>query len=277
MHFPFSRLALVVLSFAGWSGKLFAADEVVVVPATRPPVVFSGKPAKIELRLGSRTGATVHGAVTYRVWQLTSATAAPVAAAQPWKEITLAAEQTVIETIETTLPATRAATLFRIEVFFAERPIGRQTVIACPENLFAGAEVVIHDPADRLKTALREQGATIREYTPEPFPLGLPVIFGPYEKKEDLPPDCEATWQRIAAGGNGVVVLLPATEIARLSPSGLFKVQPPLPSRDRKIIPADASRFTDFAHSAAAQFELQQLIQQAISHRPLPPLHETSP
>lgn len=112
------------------------AGAVQVVPSAAPQQLFGGGVRAVEVRFRNVAAEPVRVEVRLHLFQLTSATAAPVGGARAWKTLTVQPGQTVFESASVELPAVRAGTRFAARWLDAGgRLLGVTELWAHPENL----------------------------------------------------------------------------------------------------------------------------------------------
>ncbi|MEQ1858550.1 MAG: hypothetical protein ABMA13_01290 [Chthoniobacteraceae bacterium] len=234
-----------------------ARAEIAIVNPESPVVVFAGRPAEIEWRIENRGDAPAKLDCSHRVFQLSSATAAPIGPAAPWKTLALEPGQRMIETLAFALPAVRATTTFRVEILSEGKPLGRQLVLACPTDLLKGAKLSVHDPDARLASALARLGALVSRYNPDEAPPADAVIVIAASRAQIPSP---------LGTGRGAIVLLPARDIAAATLGGRLGVL----VEHGKIFCTDAARFAEIETDAGAQLDFFKLVQLALGRETLP-------
>lgn len=170
--------AIVTILAVLWPVAVWAQLE--FVPEESQPVVFAGKPQQVRVAIRNSTDKEITTDASYRLFQLTAATAVPLDDAQPWKKLRVLTKQTIIEELPVTLPAVRSATRFRIDC----ADIGRLTVTALPEDTLkrlrelAGDEPLgVFDPDNKLKPALKAAGVEFVDFEVEPRDCKLVIAW----------------------------------------------------------------------------------------------------
>lgn len=161
MNRIFAMLVLpALLPLGAWAQLEFTGDE--------PPVsVFAGSAQEVRVAIRNASDKLIETEATMRLYQVTSGSVVPVGDAQAWKKLRVLPKQTVLERIPVTLPAVRAATVFRLEC----PGIGRVTMTGYPADLLKGLNalrgenpVAVFDPDNKLKPVLKQAGVEFADY-----------------------------------------------------------------------------------------------------------------
>lgn len=196
-----------------------AEDAVSIVRPTELPVVVSGAAEKLPVTLRNAGAGAAEIAVDFRVLQLSSATAVPLGEPRAWKPMILRDSQTIVESLDLTLPEVRALTLFKISFTTKDAPLGALTVLALPPGLLASLAAdhpfLLVDPQSRLQPVLEKLGVKTARLDEGELPAGSVVIAGPFSTEAEMPADLSARLTELARRGVPVLALLPARGFAR--------------------------------------------------------------
>lgn len=148
-----------------------ASSAVEVVPSATPQQVFAGGVRAVEVRFRNDAAEPARLEVRLHLFQLTSATAAPVGGARVWKTLAVLPGQTVVESASVELPAVRAATRFAARWLDAGgRLLGVTELWAHPENLLDalklladGQPIGVAEGKPRLQLVLAARGMPVAE------------------------------------------------------------------------------------------------------------------
>jgi len=144
---------------------LAAGGELVWRPDAAPQQVFAGEAQPVKAVIRNRSGQRVAEPVYARLYQVSSATMAPLGKSWFWKRLELLPQQTVLEEIRVSFPQVRIGSSFRL-FWLDERgtTLAHTDVWAYPHDLLrpltslaGGSPVGVFDPDRRLAPALREQ------------------------------------------------------------------------------------------------------------------------
>lgn len=249
------------------ANPLLLHSEIFVKPASDPAVGFAGKPASIEWRMENPAAESASEEFGFRVFQLTSASAAPLGPTQRWKRVVVAAGQRVIESLTVTLPEVRVVTTFRVEIVAPGVTPARQTIIACPSGLLREVLVQVSEP--KLATVLERLGAKIAKGEGSDEAV---VVLGPFLDGVPQRDTLAALLRDARSTQRGCVVLLPARELA-----GLASIAIPDERNGTKLILADMARTWPLENSAAAQLTFFRHLQLASGRETLPILDAFAP
>ncbi len=140
--------------------------ELRLEPADERQVVFATRAAKIKVIFRNPSAESHKSTLRYRIFQATSITAMPVGSEQVWKELEVLGGQTVLETVEVTLPAVKVATPFLARWRDdAGHVLGHTTILACPGDQLArfgtdgvGSAIGVFDRRGKLFPVLSRAG-----------------------------------------------------------------------------------------------------------------------
>jgi hypothetical protein len=207
---------VLLLMACCWSSVSRA--QLQLLPDKEPQRVFAGDARPIILVWHNVGDKTMDAEIRARLYQTTSATAAPLAET-PWKKIEILPGQTVLESARVDFPDVRVATRFLIQwLEDTNRVIGKTEVLVYPTNLLSELKPLLGeenlgalDPNDELKPLLKQNGVKfldLGEAVPEDF-QGKLAIIGPFSTKAQMREGLAQTIQKIARKGAGVVWIQP--------------------------------------------------------------------
>jgi hypothetical protein len=158
------RLLIGLCSVLAWLCAASGQLAIQGLPAVQD--VFGGRAGVVVVTISNKSAERSSAKLGYRLFQLTSSTAAPVNQVTAWKELELLPGQTVIEEIAIEVPEVKAPTGFRIQVLDGEqKALGAAVVRALPEKALAsvnemvgGAAVGLLAQNEELVAALRRLG-----------------------------------------------------------------------------------------------------------------------
>src|ERR1700690_3450046 len=167
---PWLLLALA----GGWSGVALA--QLQLLPDKELTCVFAGQARPITVVWRNVSDKTVDAEIRTRLYQTTSATAAPLVE-KPWKKIEIMAGQTVLESASVDFPEVRAGTTFLIQwLDGTNRVIGKTEVLVYPTNLLKELKPLlgetgpgILDPNDELKPLLKQGSVNFLDLAETPL------------------------------------------------------------------------------------------------------------
>lgn len=126
------------------------------------PSVFAGMPQQVRVIFKNPGVDAVETELSLRIYQASSATLVPIGAPKPWKKLKLLAHQTVIETVELSLPEVTSATKFVLYWLEAQRLAGKTSVHAYPQDVLKRLKSLagdrglgIYDPSNHLLPNLK--------------------------------------------------------------------------------------------------------------------------
>lgn len=199
-------------------GRLAAWAEIELLPEPEPAQVFGGAAQTLQLRWHNAGRARVDRHLDARLYQASSATAAPFATT-PWKTLEILPGQTVIESARLTFPVVNAETRFIIQwIAGPSRVLGVCEVLVYPNNLLGqlrpllGEEPIgVLDPQGELKPLLRAAGvrfSNLEEARLEDYG-GKLVIAGPFLSESQAQEGLPSRLRTLLKKGASLVWLLP--------------------------------------------------------------------
>jgi len=207
-----------------WLGTFLCAfpfgllAQLEILPDKAPQRVFAGDARKITVTWHNAGDQAVDAEMRTRLYQTSSATAAPLSE-KPWKKIEILPGQTVLEAAPLGFPAVNAETRFLIQwLEGTNRVIGKTEVLVYPTNLLAELKTLVGeenlgvlDPNDELKPLLKQnhvEFSDLGETALEDF-QGKLAIIGPFSTKAQMREGLAQAVQKIARKGAAVVWLQP--------------------------------------------------------------------
>jgi hypothetical protein len=201
---------------AGWPGAVCA--QLQLLPDREPQRVFAGDARKITVTWHNAGDKTAGADVRTRLYQASSATAAPLSE-MSWKKIEILPGQTVLESAPMDFPAVNAETRFLIQwLAGTNQVVGKTEVLVYPTNLLSELKPLLGeenlgvlDLNDELKPLLKQnrvEFSDLGEAALEDF-QGKLAIIGPFQAKAQMRESLAQTIQKIARKGAAVVWLQP--------------------------------------------------------------------
>lgn len=195
-----------------------ALAQLQFVPANPPPQVFAGEARPIAITLHNPSHQAIEVDLRARVYQTTSATAAPLRE-RPWKGLTVLPGQTVLETASLDFPVVRAETSFIIQWLDGTNIVlGKTEVRVFPTNLLARLQTLagetplgVFDPADQLKPLLRRLAVEFQDLAEDGTDkfTGKLALFGPFASRSQVRASLAGDIRALAKRGVAVVWLQP--------------------------------------------------------------------
>jgi hypothetical protein len=189
-----------------------------VLPDKAPQRVFAGDARKITVTWRNAGDKAVDADMRIRLYQASSATAAPLSE-KNWKKIEILPGQTVLESASVDFPAVNAETRFLIQwLEGTNHVLGKTEVLVYPTNLLAELKILVGeenfgilDPNDELKPLLKQnhvEFSDLGEMALEDF-QGKLAIIGPFQTKAQMREGLAQTIQKIARKGAAIIWLQP--------------------------------------------------------------------
>lgn len=249
-----------------------SAGAVEVVPSATPQQVFGDGARAVEVRFRNDAAEPARVALRFHLFQLTSATTAPVGGARAWKSLTVLPGQTVVEHAPIEFPAVRVSTRFAARWLGTDgKLLGVTEIWAHPDNLLAGLKplaggqpIGLMEATPNLRPALVMHGLSVTEpKAPEdwrPFRGRLAfVVAGPKAMQGEL----RLEPSLLAHLKEGLAVVWFQTP-PKISPPVLPIVERMRVGRGTVLL-APASLLDGLADSPAAQLALVRLAEQALT------------
>jgi hypothetical protein len=189
-----------------------------ILPDREPQRVFAGDARKITVTWHNAGDKAVDADLRTRLYQTSSATAAPLSE-KAWKKIEILPGQTVLESASMDFPTVNAESRFLIQwLEGTNQVVGKTEVLVYPTNLLVQLKLLlgeedfgILDPNSELKPLLKQNHVAfsdLGEMALEDFQGKLAVI-GPFSAKAQMREGLAQTIQKIARKGVAVVWLQP--------------------------------------------------------------------
>ena len=253
-------------------GRAATAPE--LVPATERQRIFGGGARTVPVRWRNAGDQPTNVALSTRLYQATSATAAPLTKT-PWKQLNLLPGQTVLESVTLDFPAVNAETQFLVQwLQNNSNVLGVTQVLAYPTNLvrelgvLAGAEPVgLYDPQNQLKRLLRAvkvEYIDLEQQGLEDF-AGKLLIVGPFASQEQVPGSLSERLRSQARRGAAVVWILPPPKPGEPIKPSFYTVL----EGKGSVVVVQAAMIGDLAQSPQAQLNLVELCRLAVKPQPL--------
>ena len=201
---------------AYWPGV--ACAQLQLLSDREPQRVFAGDARKIAVTWHNAGDKSTGADVRLRLYQTSSATAAPLSE-KNWKKIEILPGQTVLESASLDFPTVNAETRFLIQwLEGTNQVVGKTEVLVYPMNLLAELKTLVGeenlgilDPNNELKPLLKQnrvEFSDLGETALEDF-QGKLTIIGPFSTKAQMREGLAQTVQKIARKGVAVVWIQP--------------------------------------------------------------------
>jgi len=212
---PWVLLALA----SSWPGA--AGARLQLLPDGEPQRLFAGAGRKITLEWHNDGDRTAVAEVRTRLFQTSSATAAPLAEI-PWKKIEVLSGQTVLESASLNFPAVNAETCFLIQwLENSNHVLGQTEVLVYPTNLLQELKMLtdektfgVLDPNNQLMPLLKQNSVPFLDLSAmslEDF-RGRLAIIGPFSSRIQVREGLARAIARITSRGAAVVWIQPPPE-----------------------------------------------------------------
>ena len=184
---------ILLVSAYCWLSAISA--QLQLLPDKEPQRVFAGDARPITIVWHNVSDKTVDAEIRTRLYQTTSATAAPLSE-NLWKKIEILPGQTVLESARMDFPEVRAETAFLIQwLEGTNRVIGKTEVLVYPTNLLKELKPLLGeaapgvlDPNDELKPLLKRSHVDFLDLAETPLEdfQGKLAIIGPFHSKAQM-------------------------------------------------------------------------------------------
>ena len=201
-----------------WSCAAHAQLQLVTNAA--PQSVFFGAAKNISVTLHNSGGQNFNDEIHARIYQASSATTV-LLSENPWKQIQVPADETVLESAALDFPAVKAKTKFLVQWLVDTNVLGVTPALVYPTNLLLALQSFlsetnfgVFDPGDRLKPLLKAQGikfADLAQTGLDDFSGQLAVI-GPFQSRAQVPDGLVEQVQTLAKKNVAVVWIQPPQE-----------------------------------------------------------------
>ena len=213
-----------------------ASAELQVVQREGSQSLFSGKQQSVNVIFRNASKVTVETSVRAKLFQLTSATAAPVMEL-PAKPLKVLEGQTISETVAVDLPMVRAPTRFLLRWSDAGvRSLGQTEIVAYPpgvlkelKGLVGEGRVGLVDPQNQLKALLKSVEIEAESLEAEELEgyEGKLIIAGPFASPTQVPARFGERLRNLRQRGTATVWIQPPQR-------GLPTTDPLVPHRRRR-------------------------------------------
>ncbi|HYG36662.1 MAG TPA: hypothetical protein VEC99_17845, partial [Clostridia bacterium] len=239
-----------------------------------PQEVFAGSHRMVTVLCRNEAEETVRGDLHIRLYQLSSATAAPFDSSF-WKSLEVLPGQTVIETVRLTLPSVRAETRFLLQwLEGTNKVLGATELVVYPADLLkelrkiaGGQPVGVYDPQNQLKPLLKSVDCEFYdlEHSEVAAFSGKLAIVGPFAFVARIGEGLDKLVRTLAWKGVGVVWFQPSSKPGSRRKPSFFSV----PEGKSTVVVAQAELTVDLAERPGSQLNLLQLAQEALNPAPL--------
>ena len=247
------------------SCNLAAQAQLQVLPVGDDvPSVFTGSQQPVAVTIHNECDKPVTTAVRTQLYQMSSATVAPLAGPRVWMSLEVLPGQTILETNVLTFPAVKNRTEFLVQwLDETNQVLGHGTVMVYPTNLLAELKPLLGegdsalgvlDPGNEIKAALAQAGIAfvdLEESRLEDF-RGKLVLVGPCSQSDPEWEGLSARIGKVSGHGTGVVWLqtLPQSR-GKIWPS-FFSV----PRGGMAVVVAQPALADDLAENPQSQLNL---------------------
>ena len=208
----------------------------------------------------------------FQIYQASGSTLMPLGDARPWKKLSMAPSQSVLESLEIEIPTIRGVTKFRVIWFDGETKLGMTEIYAFPDGLLktlqtlAGSQPIgVLDSENHLKAAL---GTTpmveLKEAEDIAITDAVLILVAPLAD-ENRPAGLTSALKKRAATGGAIVWIQPVSS-RQLQPLPDAYV---VSEGNGKIVVASATIVADLANSPLSQLNLVRLSELATGKKQL--------
>jgi hypothetical protein len=270
---------MLLLLAACWPGMADARLQ--LLPDQEPQRVFAGEARKITVVWHNAGDQSAGADVRTRLYQASSATAAPLSE-KPWKKIEILPGQTVLESAPMDFPAVNAETHFLIQwLEGTNHVIGKTEVLVYPTNLLSELKPLLGeenfgvlDPNNELKPLLKQNHVEfldLGDASLEDF-QGKLAIIGPFLTKAQMHEGLAPAIQKIARKGMAVVWIQPTSGPKdQIKPS--FYI---VPEGKGAVVVVQPDLVANLPENPRSQFNLIYFCRLALNPQP-PALPDLSP
>jgi hypothetical protein len=239
-----------------------------------PPVaVFGGGRRAIDIAFRNPTQTNVLLPVEFQVLQTSSTTAAPWSEPSPWRSLTLAPRQTIVEHAEFVFPAVRGQSQFIVRFSSGRDVLGLLPVRVYPQNILGDladsvGPVVVSSLQPELRRALGDAGFILTELvaTQTHSSRHQLSIHGPEFSDNSLALVIGEAVSR-AKSGSGVVLILSDYDEGRLTAPSYYPVR----VGQGTLVTVRADSLAHLATDPLAQLRLNRIIRLALGRESLNP------
>jgi hypothetical protein len=269
---PLLQSSLLSLLLAAlWPSSALA--QLQALPDKEPQCVFSGEGRKISVLLHNAGGDPVEAALRTRLFQASSATAAPLGEA-PSKKLTVLSGQTVLESASLTFPPVKAETRFLVQwLEDANKVIGITEVLAYPPDLLKDLKPLVGeeplgvlDPQNQFKPLLKTAAVECQDLEDAGLDHydGKLAIIGPFQSRTQIRESLPGRVKSLAEKGIAVVWIQPPPEKRHELEPSFYTV----PEGKGAVVVVQADLAANLAQSPQAQLNLIQLARLALHPEP---------
>ena len=264
---------MLLLLAACWPG--IADARLQLLPDREPQRVFAGDARKVTVVWHNAGDQSAGADVRTRLYQASSATAAPLSE-KPWKKIEILPGQTVLESAPMDFPAVNAETHFLIQwLEGTNHVIGKTEVLVYPTNLLSELKPLLGeenfgvlDPNNELKPLLKQNHVEfldLGDASLEDF-QGKLAIIGPFLTKAQMREGLAPAIQKIARKGMAVVWIQPTSGPKdQIRPS--FYI---VPEGKSAVVVVQADLVANLPENPGSQFNLVYFCKLALQPEPFP-------
>lgn len=253
---------------------LLADAQVQVLGNREPLCVFAGEACNVSVTFANPGNEPFQADVQTRMFQASSATAAPLGGG-PWKKLQVLPRQTVVDAAPLSFPAVNAATKFLVQwVAGTNDLLGITEVWVYPTNLLWELKPMtdergpgLFDPRNQLKPLLKNlkvhftdlEGGGLDDFA------GKLAIIGPFDSAAQLWPELPGQIKALAKRDVAVVWLLPPAEKTDAPAPSFYTIM----AGTNAVVVAQASLVPRLPDNPRAQLNLLCLCKQALKPEPL--------
>jgi hypothetical protein len=245
--------------------------EIQIGSFTTPQHAFGGSTHSFSFFVTNTAETEVNGELSFRLYQVATAVAAPVPVQIPTKSLRVLPRQTVVESVSLPLPAVGASTRFQVTVTAGGKKAGGFAVRVHPTNLLDSVRTM----ADKQPFLVVDSGEKVRNALEA---LKIPIVgttedeVSEHEKAELLiiheaaalkQEDLSARIGRLLAGKVRNSILFVPAETSGMPNSKVLQ------SGRTRVLVASTELLNGLPDTAGAQLTLKQLIESALQPRAL--------
>jgi hypothetical protein len=249
--------------------QYFGHAQIELIRAKQPTCTFGDGERNIETIWRNPTGDLANFSLRARLYQASSATAAPFSQSSA-RKFEIPPRETILDSTLIQLPPVTAKTKFVIQwVNETDKMLGTTEVFAYPvvllsdlKPLAAGGPVGVYDPEQQLKPLLRNaslQISDLEEAGLDHF-QGKLAILGPFKSKSQMRDGFKENVQALARRGKAVVWLQPPSPSCDSRSPSYFMI----PAATGTIIIAQSDLIEGLRESPRSQLNLIQLATLAV-------------
>ena len=214
---------------AAWGQTSIWSAGLEIVPGEEQ-FVFGGRAAEVRVTVRNPDAEAAEAELSWRLYQASSATIAPVSERTALDPIIFPAGREVVLEIPLAAPETRTITSFLVKIWEGEDELGAVKLRVCPEGLWKGVEriageIAVYEPEAQLGPLLRGQGLAVTDLAEEKLKGGagtLVMVRLPSRAAEqewqstaaDLPESCAVLFL-VSPGVTGAELLAPLKRVRK--------------------------------------------------------------